>query len=192
MRMVKLKTYSSVLIEDNIILKFKLLFNFRAPSAEFQLKLRNIIIKLRAVILPFFDNWTYSKILFQGRRNFGTVYQKENGNPPATVILLNSKDNFNKRFWENIHFGRVMVWYGANQMIIHFSKASILLYSRYSIHIFIQIILLENSWCSKELNKLCSPNSRDDLCLLFLLPWYVIPCCHAVWQHMGPEYGLQR
>ena len=136
MRMVKLKTYSSVFIEDNIILKFKLLFNFRAPSAEFQLKLRNIIIKLRAVILPFFDNWTYSKILFQGRRNFGTVYQKENGNPPATVILLNSKDNFNKRFWENIHFGRVMVWYGANQMIIYFSKASILLYVTLFIFLF--------------------------------------------------------
>ena len=108
------------------------------------------------------------------------------------TLLLNSKEHLNKRFWENIHFGRVMVWYGANQMIIHFSKASILSYSRYSIHIFIQIILLENSWCSKELNKLCSPNSSDDLCLLFLLPWYVIPCCHAVWQHMGLEYGLQR
>ena len=51
-----LKTYSSTLIEENIVLKFKLLFNFRAPSAEFQLKLRNIIIKLRAVILPFFNN----------------------------------------------------------------------------------------------------------------------------------------
>ena len=24
-----------------------------------------------------------------------------------------------KRFWENIHFGREVVWYGVNQEIIH-------------------------------------------------------------------------
>ena len=35
---------------------------------------------------------------------------------------------------QNIHFGRVAVWYGVNRMIIYFSKASIPLSSRYSIH----------------------------------------------------------
>ena len=37
-----------------------------------------------------------------------------------------AKDVLNKHFWENIHFGREVVWYGLNLTIIHFFKASIL------------------------------------------------------------------
>ena len=34
-----------------------------------------------------------------------------------------SKDDLNKKFWDNIHFFcGVMVWYVVNQIIIHFSK----------------------------------------------------------------------
>ena len=35
---------------------------------------------------------------------------------------FSSKDDLKKSFWENIHFGRGVVWYGVNQMITHFSK----------------------------------------------------------------------
>ena len=37
-----------------------------------------------------------------------------------------------------MHFGRVVVWYGVNQMIIHFFKASIPPSSLYSINLFLQ------------------------------------------------------
>ena len=80
-------------------------------------------------------------------------------------IEFSRKDDFNKSFWENLHFGRVVVWYGVNRMIIHFSKASIPPSSRY----FSKIILVENSKCGKEFNKFRPPNSSDDLCLLFCL-----------------------
>ena len=63
-----------------------------------------------------------------------------------------------KVFWENIHFGRV-VWYGVNRMTILFSKASILPSSRYSIHPFLQTILVEN----------IQGKSSDDLCILVCL-----------------------
>ena len=33
---------------------------------------------------------------------------------------FSSKDDWKKSFWVNIHFGRVVVWGGVNQMIIHF------------------------------------------------------------------------
>ena len=39
-------------------------------------------------------------------------------------LPFSSKDDLNNKFWENIHFGRVLVWYGGNQMIIHFFKTS--------------------------------------------------------------------
>ena len=45
-------------------------------------------------------------------------------------------------FWENIHFGRVVVWYAVNPMIIHISKASIPPSSHYSIYLF-----FKSSWC---------------------------------------------
>ena len=35
------------------------------------------------------------------------------------------KDNIKKNIWESIHFGRVVVWWGVNRMIIHFFKSSI-------------------------------------------------------------------
>ena len=54
-----------------------------------------------------------------------------------------------KKFcWENIHFGRVMVRCGVNRMIIQFLNASIPPISRYSYHPFLQIILVQNSYCS--------------------------------------------
>ena len=61
------------------------------------------------------------------------------------TYLNAAKDDMSKSFRENIHFGRGVVCYGVNRMIIHFSKASIPLSSRYSIHPFLQIILVENS-----------------------------------------------
>ena len=47
--------------------------------------------------------------------------------------------------------------------ISHFFKASISLSSRYSIHPFIQIILVQNSQYRKKLNKFRPPSSSDDL-----------------------------
>ena len=35
---------------------------------------------------------------------------------------ISSKDDLNQSFWENIHFGGVVVWYGVNQMVIPLSK----------------------------------------------------------------------
>ena len=40
-----------------------------------------------------------------------------------TQLPFNSKDDLNESFWDNIHFGRGMVWYGVNRMIIHFFTA---------------------------------------------------------------------
>ena len=48
-----------------------------------------------------------------------------------------SKDDLNKRFWENIYFVWVVVWYGVNWAKIHFSKASIPPSSLYSIYPFL-------------------------------------------------------
>ena len=55
-----------------------------------------------------------------------------------------SKDNFEEKFWKNIHCGRVVVWFGANQKIIHFSEASIPPSVHSYIHPFLQITLLLN------------------------------------------------
>ena len=41
------------------------------------------------------------------------------------------------QFWENIHFGRVVIWYGVKLMNIHFFKASIPPNSLYSINPFL-------------------------------------------------------
>ena len=43
-----------------------------------------------------------------------------------------------KSFWKNIHFLRVVVWNGADRMMIHFFKAFIPTSSLYSIHTFLQ------------------------------------------------------
>ena len=32
-------------------------------------------------------------------------------------LPFSSKDDLNKRFWENIHLGRVVDWYGVNRVI---------------------------------------------------------------------------
>ena len=52
--------------------------------------------------------------------------------------------------------------YDVNQMIIRFSKEFISPCSRYSIQPFFQIILVEISQCSKELNKFRPPNSSNE------------------------------
>ena len=36
-----------------------------------------------------------------------------------------------------------------------------------AVHLFLHIILVQNSQCGKELNKFCPPNNSNDLCLLF-------------------------
>ena len=58
---------------------------------------------------------------------------------------ISSKDDLNKSFLESIHFGWLVVWYGVNRVIIHFSEASIPPSSHYSFNPFLQIILVENS-----------------------------------------------
>ena len=64
---------------------------------------------------------------------------------------------------------KVVVWYGEKRMIKHFSKASIPPNSRYSIHPFFQIILVENSLFGKEVNEFCPLSRTDDLYLLFCI-----------------------
>ena len=66
--------------------------------------------------------------------------------------LFSNKDDLKKSVWKNIHFGTVLVWCGLNQMIIHFSEASILPSVSSSIHPFLQIILVLNQ-CCMELNE---------------------------------------
>ena len=55
---------------------------------------------------------------------------------------ISSKDVLKKSCWRNLHVGRVVVWCGVNQMIIHFSEASILPSVRSSINTFFYIILV--------------------------------------------------
>ena len=47
-----------------------------------------------------------------------------------------------KVFWENIHFGRVVLWYGVTRIIVHFVKASI----PRSIAIILFILFFISSW----------------------------------------------
>ena len=43
------------------------------------------------------------------------------------ALAIEQQGGFEERvFWKKIHFGRVVVWCGVNQMIINFSEASIL------------------------------------------------------------------
>ena len=86
-------------------------------------------------------------------------------------LLFSSKDDLNKSFCENIHFGGVVVWYIVSQMIVHFFKASIQPSSLYSIHPFLQ-----NYPGGKYLVRQgIESNSSDKLCLFFCLyPSYTI------------------
>ena len=88
---------------------------------------------------------------------------------------FSSKDDLRKSFWKNIHFGIVVAWCGVNWKILNFSEASILPSVNFSIHPFVQIILVLN--LQFGLNQFRPPNSRNDLCLFFclLLLWYNSP-----------------
>ena len=57
---------------------------------------------------------------------------------------ISARTILKKSFWKNIHCGRVVVWFGANQKIIHFSEASIPPSVHSYIHPFLQITLLLN------------------------------------------------
>ena len=74
-----------------------------------------------------------------------------------------------KVFRKNIHFGRVVVWCGVDQMISPFSETSMLPSIRSSINPLFQIILMLNLLCGMELIEFHPPNSSDDLCLFFCL-----------------------
>ena len=54
-------------------------------------------------------------------------------------------DDLKKSVWENIHFGKVVAWYGVNRMTIHFSKVSISPSRLYSNIPVLHFILVENS-----------------------------------------------
>ena len=83
---------------------------------------------------------------------------------------FSSKDDLNKGFWENIHFGRVVVWYGVNRMIIHFSKPPFHQVAFSSFHPFLHTHPGENIYsAARGLNQFRPPNSSDDLCFLFCL-----------------------
>ena len=80
-----------------------------------------------------------------------------------------------KRFWENIHFGRVVVWYGVSRMIINFSThpfRQVFFYSSVSS----KIILVHNSQCGKESNQFHPPKQEQGslpcLSSLSFLPCY--------------------
>ena len=76
----------------------------------------------------------------------GSNDEKNGGRKSRWTIPLSNKDGLNSSFWENIHFGRVVVWYGAcevvNQMNINFFQAYSTMYipssSLYYIHPFLQ------------------------------------------------------
>ena len=73
---------------------------------------------------------------------------------------------------------------GVNQTIIHFYEASILPSVCSSVHHFLQIILVLNLYCGRDLNEFLPPNSSDDLCLLFclfLFRWSGISVCIQYW-----------
>ena len=80
-----------------------------------------------------------------------------------------------KRFRENIHFGRVVVWYGVSRMIINFSThpfRQVFFYSSVSS----KIILVHNSQCGKESNQFHPPKQEQGslpcLSSLSFLPCY--------------------
>ena len=67
--------------------------------------------------------------------------------------LFSSKDDLNKSFWENIHFGRVVVWYSVNQIIIHFFKASIPPSTLFLFILFFKIFSFFSNYLFPFLNK---------------------------------------
>ena len=85
---------------------------------------------------------------------------------------FNSKDDLKKSFWRTS-----VPRLGVNLMISHFFKASVLPSSHYSIHPFLQIILVQNSYCSAAmnwfnsvpLNKLSSDSSNLAECIKYSL-----------------------
>ena len=54
----------------------------------------------------------------------------------------------NKSFWENNHFGRLVVRYGVNRMIIHFSKQTFGQVAFILLILFFKILLVQNIYCS--------------------------------------------
>ena len=84
-------------------------------------------------------------------------------------LPFSSKDDLNKSFWENILFGRVVVWYivwtGWSSI---FSKHPFSQLSLYSIHPCLQSSL-GGKYLALQLNQFHPPNSSDDLCLIFCL-----------------------
>ena len=54
------------------------------------------------------------------------------------VLTIWQQGRFGKHFLEEHPFGRVVVWYDVNRILIHFSKAIIPPSSHYSIHPFLQ------------------------------------------------------
>ena len=63
----------------------------------------------------------------------------------------------------------MVVWCVVDQLIIHFSEASIPLSIRSSIHPFLKIILALYLQNGMELNQFRPQTSSDDLCLPFCL-----------------------
>ena len=89
---------------------------------------------------------------------------------------FSSKNDFEQKFWESIHFGRVVVCYGINRIIIYIFKHLFRQVAFILLILFFQIILVENSQCCKELIPFYPPNSNDDLCFLFCLyPFSMVP-----------------
>ena len=60
-------------------------------------------------------------------------------------------------FWKNIHYGRVVVWNDVNRKIIQCSESSILPSVHFSIHPFLQIILVLKSVVRQGIESMLSP-----------------------------------
>ena len=59
---------------------------------------------------------------------------------------LSTRIIWRKVFGKNIHFGRVVVWFGVNRKIFHFSELSFLLSVRSSTSPFLQICSAARNW----------------------------------------------
>ena len=86
---------------------------------------------------------------------------------------FSSKDDLKLSFWENIHFGRLVVWFGVNRLI----KASFLPSSRNSIHPFLQIILVQNSYCIAARNWINSVSQAAATTFAFSSVIILLLCC---------------
>ena len=73
--------------------------------------------------------------------------------------IFSSKGDLKKSFWKNIHFGRVGVWFGVNQMISHFSEV-------FYMSILLFILFFKSSWTAATTFAFS--------CCLFLLLWFEI------------------